>query len=194
MDTVADRVDRALRRALIELGTGTDLAHLPTSALVRKAGIGRTTFYRRHRNLADYLDRLRQDVLAELESAFRGAQRQAGIDEGLYPVLTHRVHAVLSVVQHDAELLRLLCRGASGSAFRGRCRALLADLLAEDFTNLGTRIDAAYCPPEYVLAFLVHACFGAVTSWLAKPQPEPIDEMTFYLVSLMSGNTADFLE
>lgn len=192
MDT--DRIDRALRRALIELAAGTDAAHVPTSTLVRKAGIGRTTFYRRHRSGADYVETLRRDVLAELERAFRGAQREAGIDDGLYPVLTHRVHAVLSIVQHNAELLRLLCRGATGSVFRGRCRALLADLLAEDFTKLGTRIDAAYCPPEYVLAFLAHAAFGAAAAWLAKPQPEPIDEMTFYLVSLMSGNTADFLE
>ncbi len=45
-----------------------------------------------------------------------------------------------------------------------------------------------------MLAFLAHALSGVISTWVAKAHPDPIDDMAFYLASLMSGNTADFLK
>ncbi|WP_243793737.1 TetR/AcrR family transcriptional regulator [Saccharopolyspora gloriosae] len=192
--SVPNRVEVALRRALIDLGADSGLDGVTASDLVRRAGIGRTTFYRHHDGIGSYVESLRGQLLGELREAFRSAQREAGRESGLYPILTLRINAILVVIEHHADLLRLLCRGADGVAFRRRCRLLLSELLADDFEVLGARIDAAYCPPEYLLAFLSHAFIGAVTAWLAKSRREPIEDMTFYLAALMSGSTAEFLE
>ncbi|MEU6130604.1 TetR-like C-terminal domain-containing protein [Saccharopolyspora sp. NPDC047091] len=188
------RVEVALRGALVELGAASDVGAITVSALVRRARVGRTTFYRHHADIGSYLESLRTRVLDELCAAFRAAQREAGRDAGLYPVLTSRIGAVLAVVEEHAELLPLLCRGPEGAGFRPRCRRLLSGLLAEDFAVLGARIDAAYCPPDYLLAFLSHAFVGTVETWAANPRREPVEDMTFYLAALMSGSTAEFLE
>lgn len=189
----SDRVDAALRRALVELGSATPLSEVTASALVRKSGIGRTTFYRRHANAARYIESVREQLLTELEGAFAEAQREAPRDSGLYRIMTQRTRELLITVEQNADVFQLLWRGTESSTFPDRCRDLLANLLGRDFETLGASIDTAYCPPEYVLAFLAHALFGVLRTWLAKPQPDPIDDMAFYLASLMSGNTADFL-
>ncbi len=190
----SDRVDAALRRALVELGSATPLSEVSATALVRRAGIGRTTFYRRYANADHYIESVREQLLAELKGAFVDAQREAPRDSGLYRIMIQRTGEMLTTVEQHADVFRLLWRGAESSTFRDRCRDLLADLLGADFENLGAPIDAAYCPPEYVLAFLAHAFFGVISTWVAKAQPDPIDDMAFYLASLMSGNTADFLK
>ncbi|GAA3356525.1 TetR-like C-terminal domain-containing protein [Saccharopolyspora gregorii] len=188
------RVEAALRHALVELGAESDVDRITVAALARRARVGRTTFYRHHADLGAYVASLRERVLDELCAAFRSAQREAGRDAGLYPVLTLRVAGILAVVEEHAELLPLLCRGAAGTGFRRRCRRSLRGLLADDFAVLGARVDAAYCPPEYLLAFLSHAFVGTVATWLRNGRPEPVEEMTFYLTALMSGSTAEFLE
>ena len=188
------RVEAALRDALVELGAESDVDRITVAALARRARVGRTTFYRHHANVGAYAESLRTRVLDELCAAFRSAQREAGRDAGLYPVLTLRVGAILAVVEEHAELLPLLCRGPAGTEFRRRCRRSLRGLLADDFAVLGVRVDAAYCPPDYLLAFLSHAFVGTVAAWLRNRRREPIEEMTFYLTALMSGSTGEFLE
>lgn len=194
MGPVPERVEVDLRHALVDLGAEPGLGGVTVSALVRRARIGRTTFYRHYAGVDAYVDAQREQVLGELRGAFRSAQLEAGRGAGLYPILTARITAVLSVVEQREDLLRLLGQGAEGADFRSRCRRLLSELLADDFETLGARIDAAYCPPEYLLAFLSHAFVGAVTTWLANSLREPIEEMTFYLAALMSGSTAEFLD
>ncbi|MCX2729836.1 TetR/AcrR family transcriptional regulator C-terminal domain-containing protein [Saccharopolyspora sp. NFXS83] len=188
------RVEEPLRRALVDLGSEAGLSGVTVSALARRSGIGRTTFYRYHGGVGAYVESVREQVLGELGEAFRAAQLEAGRDVGLYPILTARITAVLSVVEQRADLLRLLWRDADAVGFRHRVHLLLSGLLADDFEVLGARVDAAYCPPEYLLAFLSHAFVGAVTTWLAKSPREPIEDMTFYLAALMSGSTAEFLQ
>lgn len=186
------RTESALRRALVELCAQTGPAAVTVPALVRQAGIGRATFYRHHHDVAAFVDAQREQMLTRLKRAFQHARHEAGPDPGRYVTLTVRIKAALQVVHENAELFTLLSRGPEGTVFRTRCRALLAELFAEDLDWLGIRVDADYCPPEYVSAFVVHATLGVIGTWLAKPRPEPIEDVTFFLVALISGG-AEFL-
>ena len=186
-----DRIDLQLRRALAEIGARTPLEQLTTAQLVRRARIGRSTFYRRHADLGAYVESVRADVLNEVASAFQSAQDDAGPDAGRYSVIAERVSAVLQVIHHHADLLRLFCRDTS---FQNRCRTLTAELMAADLDQLGAGLDARYCPPEHVLAFVSHGLVGVLSRWLHHPAPEDVDDLAFHLVTLISGATTDFIE
>ncbi|MEU6381757.1 hypothetical protein [Streptomyces sp. NPDC046909] len=186
------RTEDALRRALVEVGSRSGLDALTVTAVVREARVGRSTFYRHHHSVDAFVDTLRDELLAHLVEAFRDARHRAGPDSDRYRTVTGRVRSVLLTVHEHAKVFGLLWSGPEGTAFRGRCRELLAELVAEDLDLLGVRIDADYCPPEYVIAFLVHTVFAVVDTWLAKPTPEPVEDVTFFLTALISGG-AEFL-
>ncbi|MET9848386.1 hypothetical protein [Streptomyces ossamyceticus] len=83
--------------------------------------------------------------------------------------------------------------GDTGAAFRDRFRAELAVLFAEDLRRIGAKIDATYCPPAYLSAYATHAITGVLGARLAKDEREPIEDVTFYLVTLINSGS-QFLE
>ena len=115
------RVDRQLRRALAEIGAHTPLEQPTAAQLVRRARVGRSTFYRWHADLGAYVESVRADVLNEIASAFQSAQDDADPDAGRYSVIAERISAALQVIHRHADLLRLFCRDTLRTLLPFRC-------------------------------------------------------------------------
>jgi AcrR family transcriptional regulator len=188
-DPRARRTERALRRALVALAAESGPAAVTASELAGRAGIGRATFYRHHDSVPAFIDSLRTELIAELRGAFIDVGLGPGTKPGTYDVLACRARAVLLVAAHDVDLFRLMWEGDAGTAFRDRFRAELAVLFAEDLGRIGAKTDAAYCPPEYLSAYATHAITGVLGAWLAKDEREPIEDVTFYLVTLINSGS-----
>ncbi|WP_030326174.1 TetR/AcrR family transcriptional regulator [Streptomyces sp. NRRL B-3229] len=183
------RTERALRRALVDLAAESGSAAVTAKELAGRAGIGRATFYRHHESVQAFVDSLRAGLIAELRSAFLDIGLDPGTKPGTYDVLACRARAVLLVAAHDVDLFRLMWEGNAGTAFRDRFRAELAVLFDGDLRRIGARTDAAYCPPEYLSAYATHAITGVLGAWLAKDEREPIEDVTFYLVTLINSGS-----
>ncbi|WP_340379812.1 TetR/AcrR family transcriptional regulator [Streptomyces sp. SS7] len=188
-DPRSRRSERALRRALVALAAESGPASITASELAASAGIGRATFYRHHDSVLAFIDSLRAELIAELRSAFLDVRLDSGTKPGTYDVLACRARAVLLVAAHDVDLFRLMWEGNGGTAFRDRFRAELAVLFAEDLRQIGAKTDAAYCPPEYLSAYATHAITGVLGAWLAKDEREPVEDVTFYLVTLINSGS-----
>ncbi|MFJ9380738.1 TetR/AcrR family transcriptional regulator [Streptomyces sp. NPDC101455] len=186
-DPRSRRTERALRQALVDLARENGLDAVTASALAHRAGIGRATFYRHYDSVPAFVESLRAKLIAELRDAFRALRLDTGMKAGTYEALNSRLNAVLLVAARDATLFRLLWEGGTGTDFRDRFRAEMAAVFADDLRWLGARIDGAYCPPEYMTTFTVYAITGVIGAWLAKARREPLEDVAFYLLALVTN-------
>ncbi|MCI8402588.1 MAG: TetR/AcrR family transcriptional regulator [Lachnospiraceae bacterium] len=63
LDAISDATGRRLMEALTELMEECPLDRIPTSAILKRAGVSRSTFYRRYRDKYDLLNASYQELL-----------------------------------------------------------------------------------------------------------------------------------
>lgn len=174
-----------LRNALIGLMQSTPISKISVKMLCDSADINRSTFYAHFTDPHDLLQRLEQEVLANLNQ-YIVDHISSGQAESALPILRQ----VLEYAQKNADLFKVLLGGNSDAEFKTSIvelaqQKIIAQL--KDNQNFDERTS------HYLQCFILGGALNIMQSWLEdgmQETPEQMAELTSKL--LLQGISSFF--
>ncbi|MBM9510654.1 TetR/AcrR family transcriptional regulator [Actinacidiphila acididurans] len=173
MDARIEATRQRLREAIFELAAEKDVSAISVAELSRAAGIDRSTFYGHADSpagllavlLAEDLEPLRVAVEETLESA---PGTLAAVGEQLNARLVDHVerHAAIYADRGDGGRINF----ALYSVLSGYTRTALESVFGH-LAEAGAPVPPSADDRRYLAAFVAHGIVGAITTWLAEPEP-----------------------
>lgn len=197
-----------IRDALMALLLEGNFDQITVSALVKRAGINRATFYRHYSDIYDLAHRLTEvlfmDVEAHLAAVYRDEklephqsgsvaggglppqQRESRIDPG------HGWEILFEHVAEYAQFYRAMLQPGGIPGFRARVEAVVEAQMLALLPSYGFRPEASRIPVALAVRYLAAAQVGFVQWWLEHDMPFPPVEAARHLLTLhvMGGTWA----
>ncbi|HWQ58772.1 MAG TPA: TetR/AcrR family transcriptional regulator C-terminal domain-containing protein [Clostridia bacterium] len=166
---------RMLRESLIAFLAHKNIHHVSVREICEGAEINRTTFYKYYGSPYDLLRDMENEVLAQIEGYL-------GMNDGLQGDFQLFLK-IISYIDDNVELCRLLINNAVGSAFPERLLNLptIRRLLSE-------QLSAEYGSDEsdYIHQFVVDGGFSIIKRWINRDARESPEKIAMLFVSTLS--------
>lgn len=188
------RTRAALRLALAqEIDEVGDLSRVTVTAVTRRAGLTRRTFYSHFRDIPDLVERIEDEAIHELRPALE-LLASSNLDE-LRRAIDHGEPApgaveLLSAVHDRGEWLRPLLGDGGDPAFAKRIKATVHDVIAP-YARQGLELGILGPIFEYYLTFAISAEVGVLLRWLDGGMVEPVGTMARLMTGLMFVRPGD---
>ncbi len=188
------RTRAALRLALAqEVEEVGDLSRVTVTAVTRRAGLTRRTFYSHFRDIPDLVERIEDEAIHELRPALE-LLASSNLDE-LRRAIDHGEPApgaveLLSAVHDRGEWLRPLLGDGGDPAFAKRIKATAHDVIAP-YARQGLELGILGPIFEYYLTFAISAEVGVLLRWLDGGMVEPVGTMARLMTGLMFVRPGD---
>jgi len=179
------RTRAALREALLDLLEDEGVEHVSVSALTRRAGVSRPTFYAHFEDVGSVLFEELDTLLTEEEEAFRAAV------EGLYGAAAgHALRPVLTALTHrigrQERMFRSVLSGRAGAAARDR---VWRHQVTVNRYYLDTQPHHAL--PDHELELVASFCAGGILDlhlrWLQGDLPVPAERVAELEMQMVGG-------
>ncbi|MEG3071531.1 MAG: TetR/AcrR family transcriptional regulator [Peptococcaceae bacterium] len=147
-----------LEKSFIRLLEKKDISQISITEICADADINRSTFYAHYQDQYDLLEKIQNELFANIEMHL-AAYTQDGL-----PVLpVDMVVQIFEYIQENAQLCKLLLSEDGNLNFQKRVFMLVYEKMISDLTQKGTisKKDA-----EYIFAFTLTGCIGAIQKWL----------------------------
>lgn len=153
---------------------------LTVSDITRKAGINRGTFYLHYVDKYDLLEKLEDDLIADLQEILlkKYDNRYDNPKEIIpYPAILNALY----YVKNDFEFIQVLISEQGDMAFINRFKELLLTSMKEGILKTGVlNYSRQGLPEDYANEILLSAVASIITLWIRKggiESPEEIAEM-----------------
>lgn len=166
----ADKEDRrvrytkmALKESFIRLLTKKDISQITIKEICEKADINRATFYAHYNDQYDLLRKIENELFDNVASYLSGYKKAVIAPwESDWHKTVDMVEKIFDYVRENALLCRLLLNDRGDLNFQKRIMMLVYDEIIENLIKEGgiTKEEA-----EYVYAFAITGCVGAIQKW-----------------------------
>ena len=184
-DPRQERTRAALREALVDLLTEREFDAISVSALCRRAGIARPTFYLHCKEKADILRDHVEHFLNAHEAAFAEATRdRRGTDarDALAPVFVE----MLTTIEREARLFRLVFGGRAGLELHERLLEHQRRINRLYFSTQDHR-DLADAELDLIASFCAGGVMHLVGRWLEPDTHLPLARVAQLVGQLLDG-------
>lgn len=168
------RTKKALKEALIEILKDKNVEGVTVSELANRADITRATFYQYYRDPVDMLEKLQEEISADLEKIVE--KTEGGDAAGFFSLLFHYFYDD----KMRAEILSFSVRNQTGYEKLGYYIHNKYMLRWKD-----KYIDKSRKQYEYYRYYIVFGCIAVVENWVRGGIKETPEEMTEIAVSLL---------
>lgn len=174
-----------LRDSLIQLLGQKELSHITIKEICDTADINRATFYAHYADQYDLLEQIENELFNNIH-VYLSAHEQEG-----YPRNVTELNATISMVtdifdyiKANAPLFKLLLNDRGNLSFQKRIMTLVYDPY---FSQLSQGSTLGKDEMEYVYAFALTGCVGAVQTWLDNGMPQSSRIIAEMLIGLFYG-------
>ena len=169
-----------IAEAIIDLMKTQELKKIKVSAVVKKAGVSRTTFYKHYLDTKDLLEKLEEAILESTKTQWKKLHPQntpAGMETILTDLLTSDNHSVSSLFQADPNfsfrITEIICQDS--------CKSFM-----ENTENTYSKDQI-----EMINRFIVYGCGSVTRRWLLTEEehrmsPGELAEFLFYLTEKLT--------
>lgn len=171
-----------LRESLINLLCKKDISQITIKEICEDADVNRATFYAHYNDQYDLLTKIGDDLFANLRSYLDELTKS---EIGPNPVDV--AEKILEYIKENGKLCKLLLGDRGDISFQKRVMALFSDIIISDLTTK-ERIDKE--DAEYIYAFTITGCIGAIKKWLDDDLKKSTRFMAEMLVKLTAGLSA----
>jgi AcrR family transcriptional regulator len=194
------RTRRLLREALLSLILEKGYGNITIEEITDRADVGRATFYLHYKDKEDLLLKCINSVVEELIGEISNIPLSAwqltgeGAEENLSP--QNPILQIFLHVTDNADLYRIIMRGAGTSQTQNRVRDFIANavtqFLIERSDNQAISLNPTV-PMEVFSNYFAGSLMGLITWWLEADRPYPAEEMTRMFQILFFPGARDVL-
>ncbi|MBN1775038.1 MAG: TetR family transcriptional regulator C-terminal domain-containing protein [Clostridiales bacterium] len=168
-----------LKDSFIGLLEKKDISQITIKELCEDADVNRATFYAHYADTYDLMKKIQDELLENVEEHLKGYTQQ---DISVIPV--DMVERIFIYIKENARICKLLLSERGDLNFQKRVLTLAYEKNISELTKSGAiqKDDA-----EYIYAFTLTGCVGAIQKWLnddLKKSPRFMAEM---IVTLTTG-------
>ncbi|MDN4479879.1 TetR/AcrR family transcriptional regulator [Demequina muriae] len=178
MDARIARTRRRLQEALFDLAHEQGLDHVSISAIAKRAGVNRTTFYQHYADketlLADALDLVAQEAGAELHGINEWSTEPPA------PLVTFLTH-----IDAHAELYRRVFSEPGSGAVLARLRHHVNDAVSASAATVVERDRDV--PLDVIAAGVTGSIIGVIGAWLDHDPRAPVDDAALWVWRIIMG-------
>lgn len=164
------RTKEDIKEALIQLLSEDKFEHISISKLCKRAGINRGTFYLHYLDKYDMMDRIKEEIISQLQSLFD--DDSAATDE----ILT----ANLQLLKEHERLINALIK-SKYIDFRQAIREFLLTVILDEKQIQHTQKFLAenfHIPQDYALEIFLSSIEGIISLWISSGTKESPEEIT----------------
>lgn len=168
-----------LRESFIKLLEKKDISQISIKEICVDADINRATFYAHYNDQYDLLRKIEDELLSNLNAHLEGFDQNSDNMNAVVP--TERI---FEYIKENAKLCKLLLSERGDFGFQKKVMILVYDKIITQLThnNKITKEDA-----EYVYAFTITGCIGAIQKWLDEDMDKSAHFMAEMIVKLAVG-------
>lgn len=168
-----------LKESLIKLLSHKDISHITIKEICEDADINRATFYAHFTDQYDLMRKIENELFQNVSVYLEGyTHNEANLDR------VEMVEKIFEYLKQNAQLCRLFLGERGDIDFQKRIMTLIYEKNIDELMNAqGVSKETA----EYIYAFTITGCLGAIQKWLddgMKKSPRFMSEM---LVKLAGG-------
>ena len=171
-----------LKDSFIRLLEKKDISQITIKELCEDADINRATFYAHYADPYDLMKKIQDELLENVEEHLKGYTQQ---DLSVIPV--DMVERIFIYIQENARVCKLLLSERGDLSFQKRVLTLAYEKNISELTKSGAILkDDA----EYIYAFTLTGCVGAIQKWLnddLKKSPRFMAEMIVTFTTGLPG-------
>jgi len=168
---------RVIQESFVHLLSRKPIAKITVKEICEEADVNRSTFYAHYRDPYDLMQKIKQDVLVEIQSWLNG----------LIPLADgSRVYSAMKLVFDyalaNAELCKVMLGEHGDEKLTEEIMMIAQSQVIEEWRGSG---GAEAGRLDYFIHFGVHAGIAVVKKWLEKGLKEPPEEMAQMVVQLI---------
>ncbi len=167
-DPRARRTRASLRAAVLDLATERDLGAITISAVAKRAGVNRATFYLHYPDVDALAADAMEEAVAEVARAAALCPLDAPRDRAPDPLTTLFAH-----IDGNAELYACMLGTQGSPRFCARLRERLTAELETRFAAGARPAGFADVPPGTHAAYLAGALTGVIAHWVIDSRDTP---------------------
>ncbi len=171
-----------LKDSFIRLLEKKDISQITIKELCEDADVNRATFYAHYADPYDLMKKIQDELLENVEEHLKGYTQQ---DLSVIPV--DMVERIFIYIQENARVCKLLLSERGDLSFQKRVLTLAYEKNISELTKSGAILkDDA----EYIYAFTLTGCVGAIQKWLnddLKKSPRFMAEMIVTFTTGLPG-------
>ncbi len=168
-----------LRDSLIELLHEQPIEQISVKALCEVADVNRSTFYNHYKDQYDMLQKIQEEVLADLDR-YMSAYSVWGSEADLLRIMRR----IFEYISANAPLCRVLLADKGDASLQG---AIMKIARAHSETKLRNTGLADSGMLHYLLLYWVNGCTGIIHWWLQSGMDRTASEMAEMAVALTYG-------
>ncbi|CAM3638723.1 TetR-like C-terminal domain-containing protein [Marinicrinis lubricantis] len=163
------RTRRLLRDAFVECLEEMDLEKITVNRIAERATINRVTFYLHYRDIPDMLEKMADEMMAEMKQILKSSPKRESHTEDGTPVMID----LLEHMAEHAKFYKLILGTKRIPIFAERLMMLLAELMNEKLEREGSDsfIVKAGIQKDIALWYGASAIIGTIVSWLRNDMP-----------------------
>lgn len=182
----SEKVDRrvkytkmVLKESFIKLLEKKDISQISVKEICEDADINRATFYAHYNDQYDLMKKTQDELLENIEAYLAVYTHN---DLAVVPVDT--LERIFEYIKENAQLCKLMLSERGDLNFQKRVLMLVYEKNISDLTKSGTisKEDA-----EYIYAFTLTGCVGAVQRWLNDDMKKSPRFMAETIIKLTTG-------
>ncbi len=171
-----------LKESFIKLLTQKDISQITIKEICEDADINRATFYAHYSDQYDLMRKMENELMENVALHLAAyTQNDKDVDH------IGMVEEIFDYIKENAELCKLLLSERGDLNFQKRVMSLVNDKYISDLTSSGV---IAKEDAEYVHAFIITGCVGAIQKWLLDDMKKSSHLMAEIVVKLSVGLTS----
>lgn len=181
-NTKVENTKNYLQAALIELIETMPLTKVTVSALTKKAGISRGTFYLHYLDINDYISSLEADIFSVIQTNLSVDL----LDDDKFD----KLELLITYVQDHFTIFRALIGQNGDKNFEKQLIDLVREFIV---SHTERRADQEDLPEVYVVDWLTMSIVSIIYTWLAEENPRSSQEIIAILLRTRYLSPADLI-
>ncbi len=179
-DLRVQKTRKLLQQAVFDLTVEAGFAAVTVRAIVERARVNRSTFYRHYLDKHDLLSQYLDEIEATIVEALRAANHQPTDAPEAVPV---GLMLLIQQIQAHADFFRIMLGANGDQAFTHRFRQIAQNRYRDLFARAGS-VPPDGVPTDMKLSYIAYAGVGAILWWLEHDQPGTPEQLANWLRQL----------
>ncbi|MGG1553738.1 TetR/AcrR family transcriptional regulator C-terminal domain-containing protein [Paenibacillus ferrarius] len=161
------RTRQLLKDAFIELLQEMDVEKISVNRIAERATINRVTFYLHYKDIPDMLDKLADDMVAEIKQIINAPTGK--LQEGE----TENWRTLVSLLQHiadHAKFYKVILASKGTPIFKERLLKMLTELISERIDQVWNEAEVGI-QKDIAVWYGASSLIGTIVGWLHKDMP-----------------------
>lgn len=174
-----------LRQSLLECMRDKPINKITVKEICERADVNRGTFYVHYKDPYDLLERIEQDLYAEIYAALE-KRLQDSVSMG------EVVREIFEYIVHEAALCKILFSEYGDTEFLEKIMNIAKEICEAEWSSM-LPADRDM-PLDYVYAFIAKGCVGVLQIWIQGGMRETAEEMAQMVMQIVYQGLGAFLQ